>query len=370
MASARADQIATLVIDARAAVPQVDGLGRYLRELVPRLLARSGSIRTHVLVLPSMEAFWREAIPGASIQPVDCRPMWPSQQWVVPIRVRALAPDVYFYPAHDPPLLVPARLVFTVLDLTQVEFPGFHEHFNRPKALYTRAITRLALQRAARVFAISEETTRTIGQLFGRQWLSKVTVTPLGAPEIEPVTGSAKTHLLYVGTDRPHKNLPRLLRAYARARESSQSVPTLRVVGGLRHPESLRSIIRDRGLSDSVELCGHVSADRLNDLYRHALALIFPSLREGFGMPILEAMARGIPVVTSNISGTAEVAGSAALTVDPYDEEALASAIVRVTRDDDLRGDLGARGINRAREFSWDRCADATMEVLRAVARS
>jgi glycosyltransferase involved in cell wall biosynthesis len=357
-----------LVIDARAAFVRVDGLGTYLRQIVPRICAAGqggGGFRTTVLVNPAMEEFWRGAVPSAEVVPSGVRAMWLGQNWQVPRVVKAQGADLYFYPAHDPPLMMKTPLVFTVHDLSPLQVPHYFERGNWVKTRYLRMVTGRGLRRARAVFAVSNATRRAIGELFGEEWLVKVHVTPNGIVAPEKVSdGGERDRLLYVGTDRPHKNLLRLVEAYANAKAEAPDLPRLDVVGGLRSEGVLRAAMQKYGVAGLIVLRGHVSAEELEACYANAVMLILPSIAEGFGLPILEAMVRGVPVLTSNVSGCAEVAGDAAMTVNPLDVREMAAGIVRLYRDAALRAELIRKGCLRAGEFSWDRTAGLTLEVL------
>jgi glycosyltransferase involved in cell wall biosynthesis len=167
-------------------------------------------------------------------------------------------------------------------------------------------------------------------------------------------------YLFYVGNFKPHKNLERLLKAFARSGLPGEV--RLLCTGNPDEP-SLR-LIRDMGLENCVIFKGVIPDEELPAYYRGALALVFPSLYEGFGLPALEAMACGTPVVTSGITALPEVVGDAAVVVDPYDVESIAWGIRRVVEDNTLREELCRKGIERAKHFSWDRTAELTWKVL------
>jgi glycosyltransferase involved in cell wall biosynthesis len=171
--------------------------------------------------------------------------------------------------------------------------------------------------------------------------------------------------ILYVGSDIPRKNLPRLLHALARLKAHFPGIKLLKVGTPeyLLGSQELRKLVQDLDLEDMVVSAGHVSQADLTGLYSAASLFVFPSLYEGFGLPVLEAMACGTPVVTSNTSSLPEVAGDAALLVDPYDVDAIASALRRVLEDPALAHDLRERGLTRARQFTWERTARETLAV-------
>jgi glycosyltransferase involved in cell wall biosynthesis len=174
-------------------------------------------------------------------------------------------------------------------------------------------------------------------------------------------------YVLYVGSENPRKNMPRLIAAFARLHETLPDVRLIKV-GSVEHPslaEQLRRQVQQLGLADAVLFTNPVSDQDLVAFYNLADLFVFPSLYEGFGLPPLEAMACGAPVVCSNAASLPEVVGDAAITVDPYDVDGLAAAMVRVLTDADLRRQLRERGLARARQFTWERTALETIAVYR-----
>ena len=196
---------------------------------------------------------------------------------------------------------------------------------------------------------------------------------PVFAPdeEIERIRERFQLHepfVLYVGNVKPHKNLARLIEAVHHLHANGYDALKLLVIGSdISKYAELRRAIHTHNLHRYVRFLGFVPDGTLHILYRLASVFAFPSLYEGFGLPPLEAMACGAPVVTSNVSSLPEVAGGAALLVDPYDEEAIANGIIRAVTDESLRAELIAKGTERARSFSWPksvkRIHDIYMEV-------
>jgi glycosyltransferase involved in cell wall biosynthesis len=168
-------------------------------------------------------------------------------------------------------------------------------------------------------------------------------------------------YLLYVGNRKPHKNIDRLLKAFAQSKLSDD----LKLVMSGEPDIDTATLIKELKLEDRVVFVGLIDDDKLPEFYRGAVAFIFPSLYEGFGLPPLEAMACGTPVLTSNVTSIPEVVGDAALMVDPYDVEAIASGIKRLVEDSQLRKELSQKGIARAKLFSWDKTAELTWKVLK-----
>ena len=175
--------------------------------------------------------------------------------------------------------------------------------------------------------------------------------------------------ILYVGNIKPHKNLVRLIEAFAQLRAQRNDDLKLLIIGDeISKWPALRQTVHARKLHKYVRFLGFLPDDMLAPLYRLASVFVFPSLYEGFGLPPLEAMASGTPVVTSNVSSLAEMAGDAAVLVDPYDVDAIAEGIRRALTDDTLAAHLREKGLARARAFSWDEAASRTRAIYTALA--
>ena len=176
--------------------------------------------------------------------------------------------------------------------------------------------------------------------------------------------------VLYAGNIKPHKNVDRLIEAFALLRQRGYTDVRLLLIGDdISRYSSLRRLVHRHQLHQQVRFLGFVSVDTLAALYRLARVFVFPSLYEGFGLPPLEAMANGTPVITSNVSSLPEVVGDAALLIDPLDATSIADAMARVLTDADLRADLVRRGRERAKAFSWERSVARTHEIYMDVLR-
>jgi glycosyltransferase involved in cell wall biosynthesis len=292
-------------------------------------------------------------------------------------------PDLLFVPSHVLPLAHPCRSVVTVHDLGYLYYPETH---TLPQNLYLRWSTRHNAASSARILADSEATCRDLIHYY-RISPEKIRVVypgrdPSLAPTEDPALianvrdryGIGGPYLLYVGTLHPRKNLVRLVQAFCHLvsgdsnRESLARDVQLVLAGqkGWLYHE-IYGEVRRLGLEGRVVFTGYVADAHLPALLSGALAFAYPSLHEGFGLPILEAMSCGTPVVCSNTSSLPEVAGDAALLVDPLHTESLTAALYRVLTDPALRQELVQRGFLQSKAFSWQRSARETLQVLEEV---
>jgi glycosyltransferase involved in cell wall biosynthesis len=356
-----------VLIDGRAATLIHDGLDTYVRQLVPRLVPRltAADVDVSLLIKPAMQDFWSHSLPGVQTIPCSIGSTTVAQNWALRGLLRRLQPDLYFYPCWDPPFFLPVPLVFTIHDLTVFQFPGYFERLGRLKTAYFRQLVSRGLRDASSVIAISHSTLEAITRVFGAGAAAKVRVIAQGAPSGVTPSSAPRSTLLYVGTDRPHKNLERLLRAYSIVAQR-RDVPPLELIGRIRFPEHFSALIAELKLQGRVRSLGQQNNEELDAAYRRAHTFLFPTLAEGFGLPILEAMARGTPVLTSDRSACKEVAGDAALLVDPLSIDAIAAGIEQLLTDDSLRSALVKRGELRVRDYSWERTADETAALLTA----
>jgi glycosyltransferase involved in cell wall biosynthesis len=283
-------------------------------------------------------------------------------------------PAVLFVPAHVIPLRHPPSVV-TIHDLGYLHHPEAHPQRDRWMLDWT---TRWSTRVARRVIAISEATRCDLVQCYGVAQ-DKIDVIPHGVDSrffavdddairrVRQSLALPERFVLAVGTVQPRKNLGRL--AVAMRYLAASGLPHSLVVAGKRGwlASTVERDITQAGMGDRIIFLGYVPAPYLPALYAAADALAFPSLYEGFGLPVLEAMAAGTPVVAANRSAIPEVAGDAALLVDPFSPEEIARGLMRVLTEPALRAGLVARGRERAASFSWEKSALATLDVLRRV---
>jgi len=366
-----------ILLDALLVQPEPTGVGRSILELTRALAARDRGfafavLATHPAAFAPLEGAegWRViACPGA-------RGGTARKALYTQFRLPALAERLGASLLHSLQFVAPLRLpcpgVVTVHDLAYRRFPGTVE---APRRWYYRALVPATLRRAGLIVTNSQATADDVATQFPAV-RERLRVTPFGTPSWvwEQPPGRRQGRgvagpFLFVGTLEPRKNLPRLLEAFRLFRERAEAgggaaPPGLTLVGGRGWGDSpLRGPIRALQARGALRLEGYCQPARLWEMYGAARALLFPSLHEGFGFPILEAMAAGLPVLTADRGAMREVAGDAALLVDPDDTEAIAGALARLDRDEALRARLIARGRERARVWSWDRTADATAAV-------
>ena len=355
------------------------GVGSYIRLLLQSVPAALGQ--------HELEVFWAQPSPvslgGAHHRstrlPLSSRLVrLPYEQVWLPLLSRRAGIDVFHQPDPSYSRLRPApRVVVTVHDLAAFRYA---ETFGTYRARYKQAVLRRAVHAADHVVADSASTRADVLEHCDVD-PDRVTVVHLGLdPRWQPVTspddladtrrrlGIPERFVLHVGAMEPRKNLPRLIEAYGRARHRGMDAGlVLAGPSGWLSEETQRAPAR-WGVENDVTFVGHVSFDDLRALYSQARALAYPALYEGFGLPVLEAMACGAPVVTSNVSSLPEVAGDAAVLVDPTDVDAIATGLERVTGDPTLRDELIEAGRRRIERFSLARMAAATVAAYEAAA--
>lgn len=288
--------------------------------------------------------------------------------------VRRFPPDILFVPAHVIPLVCPVPTVVTVHDLGYLYYPQAHRPFDR---WYLDWTTRRHTRLATRVIADSQATRADLVRFYGAEPDRIIVVYPGRDEALRRVDDAAiieavKAHyeiadgyLLYLGTLQPRKNLIRLVEAFARLQPSAAQPQQLVLAGkkGWLY-DDLFARVQSLGLSRHVTFAGYVADEDKAALISGATALVYPSLYEGFGLPVLEAMACGVPVLTSNVSSLPEVAGDAALLVNPQDTDSIAAGMVRLIADIDLRRSLVEKGYAQVRRFSWAKAAHQVLQVL------
>jgi glycosyltransferase involved in cell wall biosynthesis len=354
---------------------ETGGMEIAARELIPALLSQAPPhVRFTAFVnreAASAGGPWGQLLPAVTV-PVNARN---RAQWV--LGEQALLPrlagragvDLLHSLASTAPVGGRFRRVVTVHDLIYARYPEAHEGL-RAKGM--RLLVPAAARRAHRVIADSRSTADDLVALVHVD-AARIDVVPLGLGSVkrEPPLGEAAVRarcalgtrdvLLSLSAKRPHKNLAALIGALGRM--PAERRPLLVLAGyPTFHEDELRARAAAAGLADDVRFAGWLEGAEVEGLWALARAFVFPSLYEGFGLPVLEAMARSVPVACSDASSLPEVAGDAALLFDPHDESAIALALERILYDEELRALLRARGQERARAFTWERTARLTLE--------
>jgi glycosyltransferase involved in cell wall biosynthesis len=347
------------------------GAGRYALELLPSLLAvEPGSELTAFVGRDAPRALfeqpWSEKVEWVHFPVgVAAKTHLAAQLTALPASASRRRLDVLHSPANIGPLVTPrvARVV-TLLDVIWLHQGAGWEQGRAARGF--AFLSRVCARNADRVLTISHAARDDIVATLGLD-AGKVDVAPLGVrpPPAGPETGRVEPDepvVLCVAQKRPYKNLGSLIRAVAELEER----PTLVLAGApTAHEDELRALAAELGVAERVRFPGWVSEPELEALYRSAGCFVLPSLIEGFGLPVLEAMARDVPVACSNRPALPEVAGDAALLFDPEDQEAVTAAVGRLLRDEALARTLVERGRQRVREFTWERTARATLESYR-----
>jgi glycosyltransferase involved in cell wall biosynthesis len=355
---------------------ETGGMEVAARELIPALLAAApAGMRFTAFInreaATAKDGPWGELLPAVTV-PVSARN---RVQWVLgeqallpPLAMRA-GVDLVHSLASTAPLWGRFRRVVTVHDLIYARFPEAHAGI-RDKGM--KVLVPQGARRSDRVIADSLSTRDDLVAMLGLQ-AERIDVVPLGLGNVRRATPLNESEvrarlglgerqvLLSLSAKRPHKNLPALIGALARI--SPEGRPVLVLPGyPTAHEDELRARARALGVEADVRFPEWVSPEELEGLWALARAFVFPSLYEGFGLPVLEAMARGVPVACSNASSLPEVAGDAALMFDPHDEAAIAAAIERLLSEQAEVERLRERGLRRVREFTWERTAHATLD--------
>lgn len=376
--------LSTIAIDYTPAYEQGGGIGRYVRELVAAL-ALEDSHSAYRLFVSGATAAKLPAPPGPNFtwKPTSIPPKWLARLWhrtQLPLPVELATGPVDLYHATDfvlPPTRRSTRTLLTVHDLSFVRVP---EAASPGLKAYLDRVVPRSVQRADFILADSQATKDDLMRLYGVSaekidvLLSGVDARFKRVSDADIILTTRRRHaigerpyIFAVGTIQPRKNYERVILALAALRGRGHDL-ALVIAGGKGWLEDpIYQTIRDTGMQDFVHLIGFVDDADLPALYSSAVCLAFPSLYEGFGLPILEAMACGTPVVTANVSSLPEVAGDDALLVDPYDQDAITNAIERLVTDETLRQRLVQGGYERVKQFTWSASARKLHQIYSAL---
>lgn len=366
-----------IAFDARYVNDRYHGIGRYAFRLVEALAVMASE--HHFIVFRGRGSdsrfHWQglAALPNVELREGPWPLYGPHEQFLWPLLLRQAQADLFHSPYIVAPLFAPCPVVITVHDLIFDRYPAYMPSaWARP---YYRLLMTWGTRRARRIIAVSRATAADLTRIY-RMPPEKITVIPEGVdPHFsQPVDGdqlrslSRRYHLprpfiLTVGVRRPHKNLARLVEAFAAI--APETAHDLVFVGPAdpRFPDEALQAVARHQLNGRVHFLGWVPEADLPGLYALATVVVLPSVIEGFGLPALEAMACGTPVLVADASALPEVVGEAGMRVDPYDVAALAEAMRKLLRDGDLRRRLGQAGRQRAAMFTWQEAARQLLQV-------
>ncbi|MBN2369728.1 MAG: glycosyltransferase family 4 protein [Vicinamibacteria bacterium] len=352
------------------------GIGTYVRNLVRHLARLDRDTTYFVLCEHADEPFLRDLAENF-VPIVDNSDGYSIREhFSIPWKLRRIGADLLHSPHYVLPLLSRVPTVVTIHDCIHLLFPQYLP--NRFAARYARFMMGQAVTRSAMVLTVSEASRKDILRFYPGTDPGRIRVVPNAIdPDIIEDPGSEEAarvkeryqiqgrFILYAGNIKPHKNLERLIQAFGilKQQPGHDDLKLLIIGDEIHRYGSLRRCVESTGVRQDVRFFGFVPNKTLAVLYRLASAFAFPSLYEGFGLPPLESMACGTPVVTSRISSLPEVVGDAALLVDPYDVKDIATALARVLSDQDLRKTLIAKGRARACIFSWQRSVQAILSI-------
>jgi glycosyltransferase involved in cell wall biosynthesis len=364
-------------IDGRYIQDHYPGIGRYTYNLaskLPQVAPDAEFVLLHDprLINTRYDVELLSRHDNLELVTVDIPTVSVQEQYRLHSLVKALSLDLLHSPYLIMPYWLPCPSVVTVYDLIPFIYPQYLPH--RWTAWVFRAAMSLAVRRATKVIAISESTKRDLTRLFGAAQ-GKATAIHLAADErfrllereqwgqVVRSYGLPERYVLYMGINKPHKNLVFLLRVF-----SELSTDASLVLAGKEDPRypQAHEEARRLGLADRVLFLGEIPDTDLPALYNGAQAFVFPSLYEGFGLPVLEAMACGVPVVASDSSSIPEIVDEVAITLDPQDADAWVAALTEVVEKERLRAEMSKKALERAEMFSWEETARRTWQVYQA----
>lgn len=368
-----------LLLDARFWRRETGGIGRYSRELVHGLLALGTDDEFHILLTPPDAAQF--SITDNRVVPhvVEIGHYSVAEQLTLPGIIRAIEPDLTHFLNFNQPLLPVGKRVTTIHDLTVKYFPVGRSQANPVRRAAFTAIMRQAATSHG-VIAISRSTKADIIRDFGIEPTSICVIGEAAGGEFAPLStakqaavrtrvSGGQPYILFVNQWRPHKGLPELVAAFEQLKTRHRLPHKLIITGNPSpHFPGLRATIEASSVRSEILTPGFVPDEELPGYYAAADVLAFPSYYEGFGLGILEAMQAGTPVVASEVSSLPEVAGDAALLVEPGDSISLATALYRVLTDQSLATELSRRGKAQAARYSWTATATQTYELYRTLA--
>jgi len=350
-----------LIINLSILFSQPTGISNYAKNLFPYLK----SLNPTLLTTENYPDFNCYRVPN-NLTPADGtkghlrRLIW--TQFQLPKIYKNLKSQLLFSPIPEAPLYTNCRFIVTAFDMIPLRFPN---RFS-PLTTYHKYYTPEVFKQAEHIICISESTANDITQFYQ---IPSHKITPIllagDNSHFQFLNLPTRNYFLYVGRQDPYKNLQRLITAFSALPHRNDYELWLAGPYDKRYSPLLEIQTQELGISHLVKFLNYVSYDELPIIINQAIALVFPSLWEGFGLPVLEAMACGTPVITSNISSLPEVAGDAAILINPYNTGEITAAMTTIINDSETRKQLSEKGLKRANQFSWEKTGLATVEVLK-----
>ncbi len=368
--------------DARAILNQKTGLGNYAFSLLKSLLAIDKDNLYKVLVYDGLDnnhPIYQLNQANLIVESVNIPPVSISQQLLIPKLLKKEKPDIYHYPNWDVPVFQNVNTVFTIHDLTYLLHKNVYVKYNILKRLYTYFNIFGGVKKAKKIIVVSQNTKKDLKNLF-RVPERKINVVyeAFESQFTQKVSEEKKDrvlksfnifgrYFLFVGERRPHKNLPLIIKAFHKFDQINSNYNLVIVGKPYADYNEDVNVVKQLNLEEKVKFLNYVDNEYVHVFYQSAEALIFVSLYEGFGIPILEAMSSGTPVITSNVSSMPEIAGEAAIRVDPFSSDEISMAMIKIVNESQLRKDLVEKGYQRVKQFSWEKTAQETLKIYQSV---
>ncbi len=368
-----------IMIDARFVEDRMTGIGRYTYNIIDNLLSIDKNTQYFVIINDKLDAkhpIFKMNFRNMVLIKCTIPTMGIQQQIRIPLLLKKINPDLYFYPHFDAPLIHNTPLLITIYDLKYILFDNFFKKWSIIKRLYIKISMSLSLKKAKNIITISQSTRKDILRVFKTN-PEKIKVIYLAASkEFHKINSKdlirkrikkypiKNKYFLCVGESRPHKNLINAIKAFEiflRHKKEFQLV----IVGKSDKRFTMHiDYIRKHNLERNIIITDSIGDNDLNQLYNGAIGYVFVSLYEGFGIPLIEAMQCGTPVITSDISSLPEVGGDAVLYVNPKDPSDIANGFKKIVNNSSLRKGLIQKGMIQAKKFSWEKAANETLKLL------
>ena len=374
-----------VVLDARLLMPAMTGIGRYLIGLLDGFNSKELAFDMDVWLQRNISddhPVWKYQNGRINLQRIPLKHMEISQYWEIPILVRRASPTIYHYPHFDMPLFVSCSKISTIHDVKYLVHPEFFPKYNRVKKVLIKGLMGRTIKNSRYVISVSKTTKRDLQNIFHvpdekilviYEGVDRIFYKRLGEEKIQAILAKHninRPYILFVGEKRPHKNIDVLIKAFAELSKMVNNEFMLVIVGkkyaDYQIPEQ---ITEELGLHDLVVFINGMNDEELRACYQAAEIFMTLSKYEGFGLPVLEAMASGTPVVAAANASLPEIVGDAGVLVDTENSEMIARTLRNILRNKEKREYLVDLGLRRAREFNWQRCAEETISIYAKVAK-